>query len=169
VEIINCSVKDVDKIILLYDEAISYQKNVFHKHWEGFEQKLIESEINENRLWKIVIENEIGCIFSLVFNDGLFWKEKDNQHSIYIHRIAVNSKFRGFGFTQKIIEWSRQYCTMNGKEFIRMDTWGDNPKLINYYINCGFSYIETIILDDIEGLPTHYKKNETLALLELKV
>ena len=58
---------------------------------------------------------------------------------------------------------------MNGKEFIRMDTWGDNPKLINYYINCGFSYIETIILDDIEGLPTHYKKNETLALLELKV
>ncbi|HEY4965867.1 MAG TPA: GNAT family N-acetyltransferase, partial [Puia sp.] len=79
------------------------------------------------------------------------------------------SKFRGSGFMHSIIEWSRQYGKTNGKEFIRMDTWGDNPKLINYYVKCGFNHIKTVILDEIEGLPIHYKKNETLALLELKV
>ena len=168
-EIINSSIEDIDKIFFLYDDAIEYQKKVFYKHWGGFERRLIEREIKENRLWKIIIDNEIACVFSLSFNDSLFWKEKDNQPSIYIHRIAINSKFRGSGFMFPIMEWSRQYCKTNGKEFIRMDTWGDNPKLINYYVKCGFNHIETVILDKIEGLPIHYIKNETLALLELKV
>jgi len=168
-EIINSSIEDIDKIFFLYDDAIEYQKKVFYKHWGDFERSLIEREIKENRLWKMIIANEMACVFSLSFNDSLFWKEKDKQPSVYIHRIAINSKFRGSGFILSIMEWARQYCKTNGKEFIRMDTWGDNPKLINYYVKCGFNHVDTVILDKIEGLPIHYIKNETLALLELKV
>jgi RimJ/RimL family protein N-acetyltransferase len=52
-------------------------------------------------------------------------------------------------------------------EYIRLDTWGDNPKLIAYYEKCGFTYLKTIDLDNTQGLPAHYKG--VLALLEIKV
>ena len=56
----------------------------------------------------------------------------------------------------------------NGKEFVRMDTWGDNQKLIDYYTNCGFSYMGlTGILSD-ERLPKHYQ-GISLSLFEIPI
>ena len=43
---------DITQIYELYDMATAFQKSVFEKQWEGFEQSLIEKEIEENRLWK---------------------------------------------------------------------------------------------------------------------
>ncbi len=165
--ICNSTLEDMSLIFKLYDQATAYQKTVFHKSWEGFDQTMVRAEINENRQWKIVIDGQIACIFALTFNDALFWKEKDKQPSIYIHRIVTDSAFRGVGFVTKIIEWAKIYCTENGKDFIRMDTWGDNPRLIEYYTKCGFDYVETIDLDNTQGLPVHYKG--TLALFEIKI
>jgi RimJ/RimL family protein N-acetyltransferase len=158
---------DIKKIYELYEMATAYQKTVSDKQWEGFEQTLIENEIEENRLWKICNDNQIVCVFSINFNDELFWGKKDKQPSIYIHRIALNSNFRGQSVMTKIIDWARNYCTQNEKQFIRIDTWGENMKLINYYRKCGFEHVETINLDNTVGLPSHYKGK--LALLEMTV
>jgi ribosomal protein S18 acetylase RimI-like enzyme len=166
-EIKNSTLEDIDAIFALYDQATAYQKTVFHKNWEGFDRAMVTTEINENRQWKIVINGQIACIFALTFNDVLFWKEKDAQPSIYIHRIVTDSAFRGVGFVNKILDWAKIYCRNNGKDYIRMDTWGDNPKLIDYYVRCGFNYVGTIDLDNTEGLPIHYKG--TLALFEIKI
>lgn len=166
-EIKNSTIEDIDSIFALYDQATAYQKMVFHKSWEGFDRAMVTTEIMENRQWKIVIDGQIAGIFALTFNDALFWKEKDKQPSIYIHRIVTDAAFRGVGFVTKIIDWAKGYCLDNGKAFIRMDTWGDNPKLIAYYVKCGFKYVETVNLDNTEGLPAHYKG--TLALFEIKI
>jgi ribosomal protein S18 acetylase RimI-like enzyme len=163
----NSTIEDIDMIFDMYDKAIAYQKTVFNKQWLGFEKDLIETEIGENRQWKIVISDAVACIFAITFNDAVIWKEKDKQPSIYIHRIVTNPDFRGVRFVTKIIDWAKDYCQAHGKEYIRLDTWGDNPKLIDYYIKCGFEYIETINLDNTEGLPVHYKG--TLALFEIKI
>jgi ribosomal protein S18 acetylase RimI-like enzyme len=128
---------------------------------------LIETEVAENRQWKIVIDDQVACIFALTFNDVIFWKEKDLQPSIYIHRIVTNPKFRGIGFVNIIIDWAKTYCQTNGKEYIRLDTWSDNLKLMAYYVGCGFEHVDTIDLDNTEGLPIHYKG--TLALFQIKV
>ncbi len=165
--IVNSSIEDIETIFDLYDDAINYQKKVFNKQWEGFERNLIEIEIAENRQWKIVIDSEIACIFAITYNDVLFWKEKDKQPSIYIHRIVTNSKFRGMASVPVIIDWAKQFCIENHKEFVRLDTWGDNQKLIEYYVRCGFNHVETIDLDKTDGLPIHYKGS--LALFEIKI
>jgi ribosomal protein S18 acetylase RimI-like enzyme len=165
--IVNSTPSDIDTIFDFYDDAMAYQKKVFHKQWEGFDRTLIEREIRENRQWKIIVDGEIACIFVLTFDDAVIWGERDQQPSIFIHRIVTSSKFRGGNYVQIIIEWSKDYCKKNGKQFIRMDTWGDNQKLINYYVKCGFNFVEIIDLDNTEGLPKHYKG--TLALFEIPV
>ena len=130
----NSTIEDIDMIFDMYDKAIAYQKTVFNKQWLGFERDLIETEIRENRQWKIVIDDAVACIFAITFNDAVIWKEKDRQPSIYIHRIVTNPEFRGAHFVNKIIDWAQEYGLSNGKDFIRLDTWGDNPKLIDYYL-----------------------------------
>lgn len=165
--LINSTIQDIDMIFEMYDKAIAYQKTVFNKQWLGFERDLIETEIRENRQLKIVIGDAVACIFAIAFNDAVIWKEKDKRPSIYIHRIVTNPNFRGAGFVKTIIDWAKEYCLLNGKDYIRLDTWGDNPKLIDYYVKCGFNYVETINLDNTAGLPIHYKG--TLALFEIGV
>ena len=145
----------------------AFQKIKFNKHWQGFEISLIETEIQENRQWKIVIDETIACIFAVTYEDELIWGEKNNDSAIYIHRIVTNPAFRGNNHVNIIVEWAKEFCKNNNKQFIRMDTWGDNPKLIDYYVKCGFNYLETVDLDNTEGLPSHYKGS--LALFEIKI
>ncbi|WP_353481509.1 GNAT family N-acetyltransferase [Haliscomenobacter sp.] len=166
-QITNSTPADFDTIFALYDEAIAFQKKVFNKQWEGFESSLIETEIRENRQWKIIIDDEVACIFATTLSDAIFWGERDLEPAVYIHRIVTNPKFRGAAFVKIIVEWARGYCLANQLEYIRLDTWGDNPKLIDYYEKCGFSYLKTIDLDNTQGLPAHYKG--VLALLEIKI
>jgi hypothetical protein len=66
------------------------QKNVV---WPNFDQHLIETELSENRQWKLIIENQIACVWAITFNDAEIWEERDCNDAIYIHRIATHSDF----------------------------------------------------------------------------
>jgi ribosomal protein S18 acetylase RimI-like enzyme len=158
---------DLDLIFTFYDLATAFQKTVSAKHWLGFDRQMVEQEIRENRQWKLMLAGKVAGIFATTFNDVQFWGEKDQQPSIYIHRIVTHPDFRGRSLVRGIIHWAKQFAIENDKQFIRMDTWGDNDKLIAYYQRLGFAYIDTIDLDQTVGLPKHY--TGPLALFEIAV
>ena len=167
-QIINSSIEDINAIFKLYDDGISFQKTKFNKHWQGFKRSLVETEINENRQWKIVIDGQIACIFAITFEDELIWGNKNNELALFIHRIVTNPMFRGKHFVKIIIEWAKDFCKQHNKQFIRMDTWGDNESLITYYQSCGFKFLGLTTLQKSEGLPKHYE-GAHLSLFEIKV
>ena len=157
---------DVDAIFSFYDDAIAFQKTVFKKHWKGFDRSMIENEVAEGRQWKILRNGEIACIFAVEFTDPLIWREKDKDPSIYLHRIVSSSKFRGNNFMLDIIKWAKDYGAKHQCQFIRMDTWGDNPRLISYYVKSGFQHIGFTTPESSPGLPKHYEGID-LALFEI--
>ncbi|MBK8561985.1 MAG: GNAT family N-acetyltransferase [Saprospiraceae bacterium] len=166
-EITTSTPADIGLIFGLYDAAIEFQKQVFNKHWKGFDTGLVEREIAENRQWKIMVEGQVACIFAITFEDKSIWKEKDQGDAIYIHRIVTNPEFRGRRFVPVITEWAKEYAKSQGLSFVRMDTWGDNQKLIDYYQSCGFKFLEIITPEQV-GLPKHYN-GITLSLFEIKI
>ena len=166
--IANSTPEDISTIFTLYDAAVEFQKTVFNKQWEGFERSLIETEIRENRQWKIVIDGQIACIFAITFNDPLIWNEKDADPAIYIHRIVTNPQFRGGAYVKEIVKWAKEYVKTISKKYIRMDTWGDNEKLRVYYVSCGFNYLGITVMKNTEGLPKHYE-GLSLSLFEIEV
>lgn len=165
-QFINSTIEDIDTIYQFYDDAIAFQKTVFKKHWKGFDRLAIEREIHEGRHWKIIKDGEVACVFVAQFSDLLIWKEKDKDPSLYLHRIVSHSKFRGNNFLQLIIEWARNFAKDKCLQYLRLDTWGDNPTLIAYYVRSGFRHIGFSVPDSPENLPKHYDAN-SLALLEL--
>jgi len=50
-----------------------------------------------------------------------------------------------------------------------MDTCGNNKRLINHYINCGFDFLGMKKLKDTSELPSHYHNTEVCFFeIELK-
>jgi ribosomal protein S18 acetylase RimI-like enzyme len=160
---------NIEEIFRLYKIATEFQKTRFTVHWPEFDKKLIENEISENRQWKIVVEGKIACVWATTFNDPQIWGEKRNEEpSVYIHRIATNPDFRGQNLVGEIVEWAKIYAQENQKQFIRMDTVGNNQGLINYYTKCGFDFLGLSKLINTEGLPAHYD-NATVSLFQITI
>jgi RimJ/RimL family protein N-acetyltransferase len=167
-EIANSTLEDIDEIFKLYKLATDFQKTKFTHHWPEFDKLLVETEILENRQWKIIIDDEIACVWATTFDDPQIWGELNNDPSTYIHRIATNPKFRGRDFVKEIIKWSIAYSKDNEKLYVRMDTVGNNLNLINYYKKCGFDFIGLLKLTDTSELPAHYHE-ATVSLFQIKL
>lgn len=166
---ITISVKDdIGDIFKLYVVATNYQKERYTMHWPEFDYKMVEDEIVENRQWKLIIDNEIACVWATTYTDPLIWEERNTDPSVYIHRIATNEHYRGRNFVIDIVKWAKNYAVLNEKKFVRLDTVGLNEKLIAHYTKCGFTFLELRRLKDTDGLPAHYH-NADISLFELEV
>ncbi|MDQ0968376.1 ribosomal protein S18 acetylase RimI-like enzyme [Flavobacterium sp. W4I14] len=116
---------------------------------------------------KFFVDGVVACVFAVTFNDELIWGERDHD-AIYIHRIVTHPEFRGYSFVKEIIKWAKDYAAKNNIKFIRMDTWADNEKLLEYYTGCGFDYVGVVTMEKTEGLPKHYE-GISLSLFEIVV
>src|SRR5690606_7730400 len=164
----NSTKADIDEIFRLYKIATDFQKTRFTVHWPEFERGLVEKEIDEKRQWKLEIDGRIACVWATTFDDPQIWEERNADPAVYIHRIATNPDFRGQNLVAEIVKWARTYASDHDKAYIRMDTAGDNTKLINYYGKCGFEYLGPLKLSNTKGLPAHYD-NATVSLFEIRL
>ncbi|HRE76837.1 MAG TPA: GNAT family N-acetyltransferase [Flavobacterium sp.] len=167
-QIQNSNIDDTEDIFSLYKIATDFQKTRFTVHWPEFNRTLIETEIAENRQWKIVANDKIACVWATTFNDPQIWEERNEAPSVYIHRIASNPDFRGRNLVGQIVEWVKLYAKENKKQFVRMDTVDDNPDLINYHTKCGFDFLGLVKLKNTDGLPAHYD-NATVSLFQMTI
>ena len=166
-QIQNCLLTDASEILLLYEEARNLQIKRKMVVWPTFEKSFIEKEIIKERQWKIVIDNIIACNWAITFEDKEIWGVKDQDNSIYIHRICTNPIFRGQRFIEKIVEWSKRYARELGKQFVRLDTLGNNTKLIDHYTSAGFEFLGMFLLTDTKNLPGHYQNEPNCCLFEI--
>lgn len=163
----NCLQDDADEILSLYQSARDLQTDKGMVVWPIFEKSFIEKEINELRQWKLVIEGVIVCNWAITFSDKEIWQEEDKNDSIYIHRIATNPAFRGNRYIDKIVTWAKVYAKQKQKQCVRLDTLGNNTKLIEHYTSAGFQFLGMVELTDTANLPGHYQKESNCCLFEI--
>jgi len=163
----NCILKDSDTILSLYQSARDLQTQKGMVVWPVFEKDFIEKEINEQRQWKLLIDDTIACNWAITFSDKEIWGEKDKNDSIYIHRIATNPLFRGNRYIDRIVSWAKEYAKQKGKRFVRLDTLGNNSILIAHYISAGFQFLGIFELTDTSNLPGHYQVEPNCCLFEM--
>ena len=156
-EIKNSTIEDIDEIFRLYKIASDYQKSKKKVVvWPTFKRALVATEIEEDRQWKMIIDGEIACVWAITFQDEQIWEEKNRDSAIYIHRIATNPNFRGNNFVAKIVAWATVYAKSKNKQYVRLDTLGNNVRLIEHYKNAGFDFLGIFDLKNTDTLPEHY-------------
>ena len=165
-QIINSTMEDIDEIFQLYRIATSYMASRSTVSWPEFDRNMVEHEIHENHQWKMIENNQIICVWATTFSDPLIWGEKNEDPSVYIHRIATHPEARGRNLVVSIIDWAKKFAIAKNKKYIRLDTVGENLGLIKHYQHCGFNFLGLHKLQNTEGLPAHYE-NASVSLFEL--
>ncbi|WP_392347699.1 GNAT family N-acetyltransferase [uncultured Polaribacter sp.] len=154
----NVTASDIEKIFALYKIASNYQrekKTVIV--WPDFDREMVINEIAENRQFKLLVNNEVVCIWAITFSDEQIWEDSNTDSAVYIHRIAVNPNFRGNNYIATITNWAKEYALKKEIQFIRLDTLGENKNLITHYKNAGFHFLGLFNLKNTSNLPEHYK------------
>jgi len=167
--ITNSVLKDIDTIFHLYEVATQMQAAKGSVQWPVFDRQMVTTEIAEHRQWKMLAaDGSIACVWATTFSDPLIWQEMNDAPAIYIHRIAVHPHYRGQQLVERIVTWAKQYAKEQHKQWIRLDTVGENKGLIQHYTRCGFHFLGLSPLKNTEGLPSHYN-NATVSLFQLPV
>ncbi|HEX2846493.1 MAG TPA: GNAT family N-acetyltransferase [Chitinophagaceae bacterium] len=164
----NASTDDLPVIYSLFEEAILFQKENNYTGWKNYDKEFIKSDIQHQLLFKIMLGDDIVCIFSICFNDALIWREKEKNDAVYLHRIVLNRQFKGRKIFQEVLDWAIQFARKEKLKYVRMDTWAENEKIIAYYQRYGFSIIENYTTSGTEDLPVQHR-NLNVVLLELNV
>lgn len=168
-KILNSTQADLPGIFRLYAAASAHQEKVEGTCvWPIFERELIETEIAENRQWKMKVDGAVTCVWAITFEDEQIWQERNTDAAVYIHRIATNPDFRGQNFVAKIVDWAKAYARDLGKDYVRLDTIGHNLPLITHYTKAGFDFLGVFDMKNREGLPAHYQSGQ-VALFEIEL
>lgn len=167
-EIRYTEISDIAIMEQMWNEALDFMRERNLPLWPGFPAELIQREIRERLNFKLCIDESIISFFSVALSDPVIWGEKEIDDAIYIHRGVTSSGYRGINMTRLVLEWAKVKARIMDRKFIRIDTWGSNTKLIEYYESAGFTHIGFKDMGDASGLPSHYK-NLRLALFETPV
>lgn len=167
-KILTTTEDDLNTVLWLFEQAINLQGKNGYKVWVSIDKTALAKDIAERLQYKIVKDNNVLGIFSIQFNDPFIWRDKDQNDAIYLHRIVVNPDFKGQKQFQKILNWTTQFARQKNLKYVRMDTWADNEKIIDYYKSFGFEFIENYKTTNAPGLPIQ-NRNLNVALLELIV
>jgi len=164
----NTTLSDLEFIYELFDHSVKYQERNGYPVWRGYDKGALVKDVENENQYKIIIESQIAIVFSVCYADKIIWREKEQEDSIYLHRIVVNPAFKGQKLFGQILAWAIEHSKLKGLDFIRMDTWADNPTIIDYYKSFGFTFMGNYTTPDSLALPAHNRKLP-LALLELKL
>ncbi len=164
-KIINTTKEDLDNVLWLFEQAMKLQGKNGYKVWGDIDKRALERDIENNLQYKIIEGNNLLCIFSIQYSDPFIWRDRDRGDAIYLHRIVVAPKFKGQRQFEKILGWAKQVAKANNLKYIRMDTWADNEKIIEYYKSFGFKFMGNYKTTDTPELPAQ-NRNLNVALLE---
>lgn len=167
-KIVNTTANDVEHVVSLFQKAIELQGKNGYQVWKEIDKVGLEKDIENNLQFKIVENDNILCVFSIQFSDPLIWGKREKGDAIYLHRIVVNPEFKRQKQFEKVLNWTKQFALDKNLKFVRMDTWADNSKIIEYYKTFGFEFLENYKTSNEPELPIQ-NRNLEVALLELKL
>ncbi len=168
VDVINTEASDLRKIFELFEHSIEYQEKKGFPVWRNYDKHAIIKDIEDKNQYKVMVASTMAIVFSVGYDDKVIWRDFDKGNSIYLHRIVVNPECKGQRLFGSILNWAIDHAKQKGLSIIRMDTWADNPTIINYYKSFGFTFVENYTTPQTEELPVH-NRNLALTLLEYKV
>ena len=159
---------DLSTIYELFEASIEYQEKNGVPVWRNYDRNAIVQDIEEKTQFKIEIDNMLAIVFSIRYSDKIIWRHLDNGDAVYLHRIVVNPLFKGKRLFGNVLNWAIDHAREKKLSAVRMDTWANNPNIIQYYKSFGFTFVEDYTTPDTIELPIHNRKLP-LTLLEYKV
>ena len=120
-------------------------------------------DIELQELWKLEDKNSVIGLIVLTENEDAEYQDVNwltkNHKNLYIHRLAVDPKFQGKGYAQKLMDFAEKYAKENGYNSIRLDTFSENKRNLKFYEQRNYVKLESIYFPNQSEFPFYcYEK-----------
>ena len=157
--------KDIDRIMQIIADARESIGRLGIDQWQyGYPTRdIVKEDIMLQRGFVVVENEEICATFALMFHGEPTYKKIycgawiGSGEYLALHRIAIDSAFRGKGIAKEIIQFISTYALENGYSSVRVDTHEGNIPMKKMLEKNGFEYCGTIRLLDGQGRVAYEK------------
>jgi ribosomal protein S18 acetylase RimI-like enzyme len=108
----------------------------------------MERAISTHDVFLAYSGDELAGTVRVQLSDPVIWGADDNSNAAYIHRFATDPKFRGQGIGRELLKFAEQHAKASEKTLLRLDCWGKNERLIRYYKDAGFRFLDIVDLEE---------------------
>lgn len=142
--------EDVPNLLALRTEAEGWLHTKGTDQWSDPEtgERAIgkwRASIDEGRAWVVV--NEHDTVLATVSRgpvDRDFWTDTDRPESaLYLYKLIVAREASGRNLGTRVIDWMSRLAALEGRTWVRIDTWRTNTGLHAYYERLGFKHVRT--------------------------
>lgn len=158
--------RELPAIQAIYAHARQMQIASGQESWPAFPAATVLEEMDRSQLLCVVDRDRIAGVFSIAYEDGALWGERERGEHVYLHRIAKAADCAVSGLLNVVLAWTHAHCQALGRSGLRMDTWASNTALIALYEGRGFRVVERIHVGHDERLPAQYYDNDFVLLEE---
>ena len=141
---------DVPALLALRAEAEGWLRTKDTDQWSDPEtgERAISkwrASIDEGRAWVVVGDrDEVLATVSRGPVDRDFWTDADRpETALYLYKLIVARKASGRQLGARVIDWMSRLATLEGRNWVRIDTWRTNTGLHAYYEQLGFGHVRT--------------------------
>ncbi|MFJ4034581.1 GNAT family N-acetyltransferase [Streptomyces griseoluteus] len=143
--------EDVPALLELRAEAESWLRTKGTDQWSDPEtgERAISkwrASIEEGRAW--VVTREDGEILATVSRgpvDRDFWTDADHpERALYLYKLIVARASSGQQLGARLVDWMSRLAALEGRSWVRIDTWRTNTGLHAYYERLGFTHVRTV-------------------------
>ncbi|MEU5978813.1 GNAT family N-acetyltransferase [Streptomyces sp. NPDC047315] len=103
------------------------------------------TSIDEGRAWVVV--DDQGQALATVSRGAVdrdFWMDTDHPESaLYLYKLIVARAASGRHLGVRVIDWVSRLAELEGRTWVRIDTWRTNTGLHAYYERLGFKHVRT--------------------------
>jgi ribosomal protein S18 acetylase RimI-like enzyme len=142
--------EDVPALLALRTEAEGWLRDKGTDQWsdpETGERAIAKwrASIDEGRAWAVVGEDD--AVLATVSRgpvDRDFWTDADHPESaLYLYKLIVARDASGRQLGTRVIDWMSRLAALEGRAWVRIDTWRTNSGLHSYYERLGFRHVRT--------------------------
>lgn len=112
--------------------------------WRDVADKKAERAIRQNRAW--IVKTRGGVTVATVTPGG---PDEDLWHpqsgpGLYMYKLIVARAAAGQGLGAALMDWCASRAAEWGYEWLRLDCWPSNPRLLDYYRANGWEDVRTV-------------------------
>jgi GNAT superfamily N-acetyltransferase len=142
---------DLEMASVILEEARIWLAARGIDQWTGpFDAAWLASKIEAHELFIVERNAEPVGVFRLLWEDRLFWGDRERGESAYIHSLAIRRSHAGTGLGSQILAAIATLARERNRANLRLDCVASNHRLIAYYQAHAFTPIDTVTIGDFD-------------------
>lgn len=106
----------------------------------AYKKEWLKAGFDNGEYYFVCLEDQTIGLFRLSTSDLDYWGERHDK-AYYLHSLVILPAFKGKSLGKKIVDYAEKLCYEDGAQYLRLDCHAGNPRLCQYYVDLGFSFV----------------------------